>query len=228
MASQIVSKGFTGRLGRAYLVSPPQNPSPFSSSRSNQSTAIDTNVSDYNDTKDLWNVRIGRSEGRALVTGWHEVADITCRTCAETVGWKYVDATDDSQKYKVGKFILETVQTIRRSSWEDYGSGDIIITTSSVVNPNSKTKMSDMKEEGNETKETPECNETDKGQRIIKEREKRIIPWDQGISDNGTVVAVVDFDSEDDDECDEIFSGTWDPVEVAQRRKNPRPLYKFS
>ncbi|KAL7942468.1 yippee domain-containing protein [Trichoderma barbatum] len=93
--SQIVSKGFTGRYGRAYLMSPP----PAGSS--------------------LLNVRIGKNENRQLVTGWHVVADICCGICSRKLGWKYVDAKEESQKYKVGKFILETERVVTHRSWED-------------------------------------------------------------------------------------------------------------
>ncbi|KAK4071148.1 uncharacterized protein Triagg1_6179 [Trichoderma aggressivum f. europaeum] len=93
--SQIVSKGFTGRYGRAYLITP----LPAGSS--------------------LLNVRIGKNENRQLVTGWHVVADICCGICSRKLGWKYVDAKEESQKYKVGKFILETERVVTQRSWED-------------------------------------------------------------------------------------------------------------
>ncbi|UKZ77919.1 hypothetical protein TrVFT333_005648 [Trichoderma virens FT-333] len=93
--SQIISKGFTGRYGRAYLISPP----PAGSA--------------------LLNIRIGKNENRQLVTGWHVVADICCGICSRKLGWKYVDAKEESQKYKVGKFILETERVVTHRSWED-------------------------------------------------------------------------------------------------------------
>ncbi|EHK16523.1 uncharacterized protein TRIVIDRAFT_216997 [Trichoderma virens Gv29-8] len=93
--SQIISKGFTGRYGRAYLISPP----PADSA--------------------LLNIRIGKNENRQLVTGWHVVADICCGICSRKLGWKYVDAKEESQKYKVGKFILETERVVTHRSWED-------------------------------------------------------------------------------------------------------------
>ncbi|KAF4981426.1 hypothetical protein FZEAL_2774 [Fusarium zealandicum] len=96
-ASQIISKGFTGRYGRAFLVAPPALPAP----------------------QTLTNIRVGKSENRQLVTGWHIVADITCETCSSKLGWKYVDAKEQGQKYKVGKFILETERVVTYRSWED-------------------------------------------------------------------------------------------------------------
>ncbi|OAA69579.1 yippee family protein [Cordyceps fumosorosea ARSEF 2679] len=92
LSAQIVSKGFTGRYGRALLVSPP-SPS---------------DDDDDDDEAALLNIRLGRLENRQLVTGWHVVADISCATCGRKLGWKYVDAREKSQRYKVGKYILET------------------------------------------------------------------------------------------------------------------------
>ncbi|PKS07552.1 hypothetical protein jhhlp_006156 [Lomentospora prolificans] len=102
-ASQIISKGFTGRHGRAYLVAPPADPAAPSS---------------YS-TADLINIRVARCESRQLVTGWHTVADISCQVCHTKLGWKYVDAKEHSQRYKVGKFILETERVHTYKSWED-------------------------------------------------------------------------------------------------------------
>ncbi len=44
---------------------------------------------------------------RNMTTGRHIVRDITCRSCGETVGWKYDKAYEATEKYKEGKFILE-------------------------------------------------------------------------------------------------------------------------
>ncbi|CAM1500663.1 Fc.00g098250.m01.CDS01 [Cosmosporella sp. VM-42] len=144
-SSQIISKGFTGRYGRAFLVAPPPPPA--------QQT--------------LLNIRVGRSEDRQLVTGWHTVADITCGTCASKLGWKYVDARETAQKYKVGKFILETERVVTFRSWED------------------------AKEQ--------EMGHVDEQERSEGEDE-------------------VVFDSDDEDECEDVFAGTWDAETVAKRR----------
>ncbi|ATY58983.1 yippee family [Cordyceps militaris] len=156
LSSQIVSKGFTGRYGRALLVAPP----PAADDQDSAPAA-------------LLNIRLGRLENRQLVTGWHVVADISCGTCARKLGWKYVDAKEKSQKYKVGKYILETERVTAYRSWGEDGGGP----DSSVV-----------------------VDGTAYGQR------RRPSAHD------------VTFDSEDEDECDDIFAGTWDARAVAQRR----------
>ncbi|KAH6655604.1 yippee zinc-binding/DNA-binding /Mis18, centromere assembly-domain-containing protein [Truncatella angustata] len=149
--SQIVSKGFTGRYGRAYLVSSPDH-------------AV-TGKSDTN----LVNIKVGKQETRLLVTGSHVVADITCAICHAKVGWKYVDAKEEAQKYKVGKFILETARTMDHRSWEDVEVSEL----------SAMEAQHDSDIEGDEP---------------------------------------VIFDSEDDDECEDIFAGTWDADAVAKRR----------
>ncbi|KAK9464557.1 yippee zinc-binding/DNA-binding /Mis18, centromere assembly-domain-containing protein [Lipomyces arxii] len=96
--SRIISKSFTGRLGRAVLVSGVQN------------------------------VRLGKPGQRMLVTGLHSVADIACASCDVNVGWKYIDAFERSQGYKVGKYILELKRVVKETvavteddmDWSDF------------------------------------------------------------------------------------------------------------
>eukprot|EP00882_Tetradesmus_deserticola_P001650 GHRQ01001777.1.p3 GENE.GHRQ01001777.1~~GHRQ01001777.1.p3 ORF type:complete len:144 (+),score=33.89 GHRQ01001777.1:73-504(+) len=53
------------------------------------------------------NVVPGPKEERLMTTGMHVVSDISCTKCCALLGWKYEAAHEDSQKYKVGRFILE-------------------------------------------------------------------------------------------------------------------------
>jgi hypothetical protein len=50
----------------------------------------------------------------------HTVCDIFCAVCAgrEPVGWAYIAADNEDQKYKEGKFILEEA-LIEREDWID-------------------------------------------------------------------------------------------------------------
>ncbi|RYP45414.1 hypothetical protein DL768_008236 [Monosporascus sp. mg162] len=175
--SQIVSKGFTGRYGRAYLVSAPADLYPQKEDRDwGRSVAAAVGG-------DLINIKVDKPETRLLVTGSHVVADIACAVCHAKVGWKYVDAKEESQRYKVGKFILETRRCVGHRSWED-------------------VPVSEM----------PEVE--------ARRRDNPLVP------DDGCQEDTVIFDSEDEDECEEIFSGTWDPEIVAKRRSrkvNQRP-----
>ncbi|KAJ8902647.1 hypothetical protein NDN08_005967 [Rhodosorus marinus] len=83
----IVSKSFQGRHGRAYL--------------------FDSVV----------NVSVGEKENRTLITGLHSVADIQCNVCHSTLGWKYLEAFEESQKYKENKFIIERVKMMKEDGW---------------------------------------------------------------------------------------------------------------
>lgn len=42
-----------------------------------------------------------------MLTGRHFVRDVFCKKCAVKLGWIYEFATDDSQRYKEGRVILE-------------------------------------------------------------------------------------------------------------------------
>jgi hypothetical protein len=55
----------------------------------------------------VYNIYNGPIEVRRLLTGRHEVADIFCVECHSLVGWKYISAAEESQKYKEKHFILE-------------------------------------------------------------------------------------------------------------------------
>ncbi|KAF6824413.1 Yippee family protein [Colletotrichum musicola] len=185
-SSQIVSKGFTGRYGRAYLVAatplPPGTPPPR-----NSNTAAGPGT--------LANVRIGKCENRQLVTGWHVVADITCALCGAKLGWKYVDAKEFSQKYKVGKFILEVERVVPFRSWEDLPPGH-------ASDEEDEDEVADVKQPS-KTAQRPATDEPGSGS--------------DGESSEPDEVEMV-FDSEDEDDLEDMFSGTWDPEVVAKRR----------
>ncbi|XP_018619982.1 protein yippee-like 3 [Scleropages formosus] len=84
----LISKSFQGSQGRAYL---------FNS---------------------VVNVGCGPAEERVLLTGLHAVADIYCESCHTTLGWKYEQAYEQSQKYKEGKFIIELSHMIKDNGWD--------------------------------------------------------------------------------------------------------------
>lgn len=162
LTSQIISKGFTGRHGRAYLVSPEPMASAVSVSGSSSPTAS------------LPNTIIQRPVPRQLVTGAHTVSDVGCAFCGSVLGWKYVAAEEESQRYKVGKFILETKRITASSCWESAPSMDLL---APFHHPSSRESES-------------------------------VSPDDH-----------VEFDSQDEDECEDLFAGIWSPG-LATRRRN--------
>lgn len=158
LTSQIISKGFTGRHGRAYLVSAEPVASAVSISASSSPTAS------------LPNTILQHPVPRQLVTGAHTVSDVSCTFCGSVLGWKYVAAEEESQRYKVGKFILETKKITVSSCWESPPNVNFTaseIHRSGAIEPDS---------------EEPE------------------------------------FDSQDEDECEDLFAGIWSPGLASRRR----------
>jgi hypothetical protein len=193
-----VSKGFTGRHGRAYLVS-----APLASASHLAVAAPHYQVGPGG--ADLTNVRVGRPENRQLVTGAHVVADITCVVCGSRLGWKYVDALEATQRYKIGKFILETQRVVACRDWEDEeidsGGATTATTTGTAIYRGAPSETKDV---GRRTSLTGDG---------VEEVEE---PGEEEDEDSDEVVV---FDSEDEEECEDIFTGVWDPAVVAKRRK---------
>lgn len=158
-SNQIISKGFTGRHGRAYLVAPPSSLSPL---------AYTTTRNDR--LPNLPNTYTHKPVARNLVTGTHTVSDISCSQCGSVLGWKYVAAEEESQRYKVGKFILETRRVCRDNCWEaDNDDGAAFEASGGKAQKNDDD--------------------------------------------------AVEFDSQDEDECEDLFLGVWTPQTAAKRRK---------
>jgi hypothetical protein len=56
------------------------------------------------------NLDLSPPVARELMTGVHTVADAFCAVCGAALGWTYLAARPVSQRYKVGKFVLERAQ----------------------------------------------------------------------------------------------------------------------
>ncbi|KAG2199627.1 hypothetical protein INT46_010554 [Mucor plumbeus] len=84
----IISRNFQGRNGPAYLVN------------------------------NVINITIGTKEERMLLTGIHTVADIVCNQCHIKIGWKYLRALEEPQKYKEGKYIVEKSRVSKDFEWD--------------------------------------------------------------------------------------------------------------
>ncbi|KAI0272012.1 yippee zinc-binding/DNA-binding /Mis18, centromere assembly-domain-containing protein [Russula aff. rugulosa BPL654] len=87
LKDELISKSFSGRDGRGYLMH----------------SAV--------------NVRMGNKEDRPLLTGVHTVADVFCVGCSDRLGWYYHKASDQSQKYKEGKYLLERERLVKDNAW---------------------------------------------------------------------------------------------------------------
>ncbi|KAK1530946.1 uncharacterized protein CCOS01_06049 [Colletotrichum costaricense] len=216
-ASQIVSKGFTGRYGRAYLIAPTAIPNTTTDTTSSSPSTTQSARGGANNSKNkgsLANVRIGKCENRQLVTGWHVVADITCVLCSAKLGWKYVDAKELSQKYKVGKFILEVERVVPFRSWED------------VVDVRDDECSDDEEDDALEDDDSVAGEAGGVGGRDEDVADRN--GDDSGGGDDSAAQSArkdapdsdveVVFDSEDEDDLEDMFSGNWDPEVVAKRR----------
>ncbi|KAI9282330.1 Yippee/Mis18 [Sporodiniella umbellata] len=73
----VISRQFRGQRGQAYLLE----------------SAV--------------NIKLGQVVDRELVTGPHQVKDVSCTCCSTLLGWTYVKAYRADGKYKEGKFALE-------------------------------------------------------------------------------------------------------------------------
>jgi hypothetical protein len=53
-----------------------------------------------------------------LLTGIHTVADILCNHCQVKIGWKYLRALEEPQKYKEGKYVVEKARVSKDFEWD--------------------------------------------------------------------------------------------------------------
>lgn len=55
-----------------------------------------------------FNLENGAKEKRDMLTGVYTVCDVTCHQCHSYLGWKYLHAKNYEEKYKEGKFVMES------------------------------------------------------------------------------------------------------------------------
>ena len=87
--SELVSTRFTGATGRAFLFSK------------------------------VVNLTFSTSETRIMLTGEHVVRDVSCKSCGARLGWIYEYATEESQRYKEGRVILERALITETQGFDD-------------------------------------------------------------------------------------------------------------
>jgi len=75
--SELISTRFTGATGRAFLFSK------------------------------VVNLTYSEVQDRVMLTGRHMVRDVSCKNCDTKLGWIYEFATEENQRYKEGRVILE-------------------------------------------------------------------------------------------------------------------------
>ena len=247
---QIISKGFTGRYGRAYLVCPLVPPSYPSQALSGSSSSDGVNNDDFSDmigndlgfrsnrrlqgskpgSHSLPNINIHKAVPRQLVTGAHTVSDISCLGCGAVLGWKYMAAEDETQRYKVGKYILETKRICLTNFWEEDEDQ-----YQSRFNDGGDDDDDDDDDDGRE-QSSIEGVAGGNDDRITKKMKKNVMDGKQSTGQIKSQQALarrrgrgqnvyeddVQFDSQDDDECDDLFAGVWSPSLALSRRRNRR------
>lgn len=55
----------------------------------------------------LFGMMYSEVQDRVMLTGRHMVRDVSCKNCDAKLGWVYEFATDEQQRYKEGRVILE-------------------------------------------------------------------------------------------------------------------------
>ena len=60
------------------------------------------------------------TQDRMMLTGRHIVRDVTCKKCDAKLGWMYEFATEDQQRYKEGRVILERAMVTEIDGIEEY------------------------------------------------------------------------------------------------------------
>jgi hypothetical protein len=109
------------------------------------------------------------------------------------LGWKYVAAEEESQRYKVGKFILEEKRVCREGGWA----------------------LSDAEE-----------GATNVSAERRRRRSSAAVAPDEmpKAKASAAVDDEVEFDSQDEDECEALFLGTWTPQMAAHMRKSKNSI----
>lgn len=92
--SELISTRFTGATGRAFLFNK------------------------------VVNLQYSEVQDRVMLTGRHMVRDISCKNCNSKLGWIYEFATEDSQRYKEGRVILERALVRESEGFEEHMPSD--------------------------------------------------------------------------------------------------------
>lgn len=92
--TELISTRFTGATGRAFLF------------------------------KRVVNLTYSEVQDRVMLTGRHMVRDVSCKNCSAKLGWIYEFATEDNQRYKEGRVILERALVTESDGFEEHIGDD--------------------------------------------------------------------------------------------------------
>jgi len=63
-------------------------------------------------------------QDRVMLTGRHMVRDVSCKKCDVKLGWIYEFATEENQRYKEGRVILERALVTETDGIEEHMGDD--------------------------------------------------------------------------------------------------------
>ncbi|XP_033103017.1 protein yippee-like 5 [Anneissia japonica] len=92
--SELISTRFTGATGRAFLFNK------------------------------VVNLGFSEVQDRVMLTGRHMVRDVSCKKCDAKLGWIYEFATEENQRYKEGRVILERALITESEGMEENSNSD--------------------------------------------------------------------------------------------------------
>lgn len=153
------------------------------------------------------------------------VSDVSCAICGIGIGWKYVQASEESQKYKVGKYILETKRIRVGVSWEndDDDIGDMAYDDLFPLPPDQLRSL-DMSARGiGGGGGSVPFAARNSSRNSSRSPARSPSPSLRQSVDTTHSLADIEFDSQDEDECEDLFAGVWSPqlaVKRRQRRNN--------
>jgi len=165
------------------------------------------------------------------------------------LGWKYVAAVDEAQRYKVGKFILESKRVCVGSLWEmededdDEEGGWSDDEELEIVGSRDGNNAYSRRRASRRASCMYDYGAGEQGWDIRHERKDSSVGRQSSVSNHSTSlpttpsqkkslsssskpqpVTVFDeeilFDSQDSDECEDLFAGVWSPrLALARRRR---------
>ncbi|KAA0718408.1 Protein yippee-like 5 [Triplophysa tibetana] len=117
--SELISTRFTGATGRAFL---------FNKACCKIICNTHAFLGCINEDVSLnWlvvNLQYSEVQDRVMLTGRHMVRDVSCKNCNSKLGWIYEFATEDSQRYKEGRVILERALVRESEGFEEHVPSD--------------------------------------------------------------------------------------------------------
>nr|KAG5702131.1 hypothetical protein BaRGS_010397 [Batillaria attramentaria] len=66
------------------------------------------------------NLNYSEVQDRVMLTGRHMVRDVSCKNCDAKLGWIYEFATEENQRYKEGRVILERALVTESEGFEEH------------------------------------------------------------------------------------------------------------